>query len=274
MAILLEARRVHISPLVGAAAASRTCVHRIPLMAGHMSSNASEMASLRWARGALETRSIRRHGDRALSGRCIVVVSTHHAQSQMCYEGGIATMVLCHSLARICARPGDVIVVISAVNTRRSYGIGSTDRLVLSVLLVSQTYAPYIYYSLGAPAWVRGRADRVYRAVLAGRTAAQQRNTGTTFSGLDNGTVLPVRSVDVRDGGWRVAHGRKRNADPILVQYTLRAHPRFHGADVITDEERTRDFRGRVLMGRQFANFPGDANVRGATRCALRFQTV
>ena len=119
---------------------------------------------------------------------------------------------------------------------------------------------------------MRGRPDRVYRAVLAGRTAAEQRNTGATFSGLDNGTVLPVRSLAVRDGGWRVAHGRKRNADPILVQYTLRAHPRFHGADVITDVERRRDFRGRVLAGRQFASFQGDANVRSALRCAFCFQ--
>lgn len=194
----------------------------------------------------------------------------------MAIANKVATMALCHSIARSTCRAGDVVVVVSAKNAKRSDGISSKERLVLAVLLVSQTFAPFVYHSIACPIWNRSpgvppwtramRPDRVYRATLLNRSAWELRHSKKTLRRVDNGKNRTLTDVEQEEeDAWRVSY-RTDEDDPIVVQYVIRSRQRYHAAGAIPEGVRKRDFRGRVLAGRTYASFPGDGNAAGAVR--------
>ena len=131
---------------------------RLPPEAASM----SLLARKRW--DPLNTGYAKHCGKAQLSGKCYVVVHPFHLSASVLCEKGKATFALCGKAIRGCARPGDVIVVVSpTASHKRTRNISTTQRLIV----VEGSLEPWVYHSLAAPVWARDRSDRIYTCRLA-----------------------------------------------------------------------------------------------------------
>ena len=186
----------------------------------------------RWAQAALTTADLTRPTTAdVLSGRAFVCVAAVHGQGHLNAEGGYATIALCHALARKCARPGDVIFIVSSVRSQPHYGVSLRRhgaRLLLGVLVVRGKFDPWVYHGAAAPDWAIDRVDRSYTARLLERTAAEQRDNARVLRDLGGDKC---RAVRVRQRGafrYEVKY-KRRDHTTFVVEYVVRSRVRWHG---------------------------------------------
>ena len=113
----------------------------------------------------------------ALSGRCILGVTTHHNRASFCAgDGGApATIAICHQPCRQQLQIGDIYVSISPakpgkVKHRFPTAMDTDERLVLSVGIVSDVMSQLTYNSVAAPEWAHTRrGDKVWKAIRSNK---------------------------------------------------------------------------------------------------------
>ena len=221
----------------------------------------AEAVRQRWARSWAATADRGRQLREALSGVVWLVVATHINAGHLNPQGGIATIAMCHSIVRNCARVGDIIMLVTCAKPRQRDGAYSDERLLLGIMVVTSTIPPWIYYSVAGPTWTRERADRAYTC----RLRENMRSARDQLAGADgDGRGRIARMAQVNRVTWRVQY-----TNGLDVRYSLRARARIHGASTVDLATRTRDWRACVLVSRVYAVFPADSDVVGHRRSSF-----
>ena len=224
----------------------------------------AEEANVRWAREYAQSSSRRRGRSAAsiealLTGVAWLCVATNVNPGHLNHENGLATVALCHSVVRSCARVGDVVFFVSAARPNRRLGIFADQRLLLGILVVTATLAPWVYFSLGAPQWAYGRIDRPYTCRFRRPSARQARDVGAFMLAEDEGQRARIaHRARANRSSWRV-----RYANGPDVIYGARPRTRIHGHGIVPRNVRQRDWRARVLASRVYVVFPADDGVVG-----------
>jgi hypothetical protein len=162
------------------------------------------------------------------------------------------------------AKPGDVLIIVSPPKSGTgTRGLETDHRIVLCVFVVTETLAPWIYYGPACPKWARtGRSDRIYTV-----TVHLRRGIREFLTEADTGGPCRVKTwtqnEESKDAmqNWDVAY----NDGPSEIIYTRRPRARWHqepqeALNSLGEDQRWRDFEGRVLVSRCFLKLPGDAN--------------
>ena len=217
-----------------------------------------------WDDELLHLESYRSAGTVPLTGRALLAACDQHVRAHANAEGDRLTIALCHSAVRKTARPGDVIILCASEQLRSSaLSIPRGVQIVTHLAVVEETLGHAGYYSRVAPAWARGRADRIY-ALTASDVGQRRRSLDrdgqeAALRELDDGRNFVVRTCRERGRpatewicGLRGGRGCK-------VRLRCRHDVRFHRAGTIPKKTRLRDFSGRILVCRSFHQFVGDA---------------
>ena len=184
------------------------------------------------------------------SGRVLVQVCPYAMGADPLIEKAHGTYALCSSALRCAARCGDIIICVSPPqSTSRSRGLETKERVLLSMGLVESMMPVPTYHGLAAPAWAKGRADRVYRATApqGSRNTRQGRLIKASLKQATYRRVMVSREQVCEEGpgSWKADYGNR------CVRFVMRAKMRYHnleGLNRIPPEDRHRDFSGRVLV--------------------------